>query len=112
MMTTMAALVGTLPITLGLGARALKHAVRALGLAAGYGLVRVAPANALHYARALHLYGELPQHAEPAGRRLQATPEPAATMSCYSLAQYFHQQQHHALTMAATNENTKPGTSQ
>ena len=55
MMTTMAALVGTLPIALGLGAGA--EARRPLGLAVVGGLRRVADADALHHAGVLPLHG-------------------------------------------------------
>ena len=53
MMTTMAALMGTLPIALGLGAGG--EARRPLGLAVVGGLHRVAAAHALHHAGHLSL---------------------------------------------------------
>ena len=59
MMTTMAALMGTLPIALGLGAGG--EARRPLGLAVVGGLVVSQIADALHHAGVLHLHGALPQ---------------------------------------------------
>ena len=58
MMTTMAALMGTLPIALGLGAGG--EARRPLGLAVVGGLRRLAGADALHHAGDLHLLRALP----------------------------------------------------
>jgi len=71
MMTTMAALVGTLPIALGLGAGA--EARRPLGVARGRRADGVAVADALYYAGDLYLPGAaaiLAAHAGAGGAEL------------------------------------------
>ena len=58
MMTTMAALMGTLPIALGWGAGAESR--QPLGLAVVGGLARLAGTDALHHAGGLYLSREVP----------------------------------------------------
>ena len=55
MMTTLAAILGTLPIALGTGAGAELR--QPLGVAVVGGLMHVAAADALHHARRLHHHG-------------------------------------------------------
>ena len=55
MMTTMAAMMGTLPIALGMGAGAESR--RPLGLCVAGGLAVLAASDALHHAGDLHLHG-------------------------------------------------------
>ena len=70
MMTTMAALFGTLPIALGAGAGAESR--RPLGLAVVGGLAGFAVADALHHARDLSLHGIVPGLAAPPPRKANA----------------------------------------
>ena len=77
MMTTMAALVGTLPIALGYGAGA--EARRPLGLAVVGGLRRVAVAHAVHHADLLRVHragahAPVQQEKGPHGARARACP--------------------------------------
>ena len=59
MMTTMAALMGTLPIAIGLGAGGSSR--RPLGVAVVGGLVLLAVPDSLHNAGVLHLHGSVPR---------------------------------------------------
>ncbi|HTB16993.1 MAG TPA: efflux RND transporter permease subunit [Bryobacteraceae bacterium] len=78
MMTTMAALVGTLPIALGLGAGS--EARRPLGLAVVGGLV-VSQLLTLYITPVFYIYMESFRSMRTRRKTFQATPEPAATMS-------------------------------
>ena len=75
MMTTMAALVGTLPIALGLGAGAESR--RPLGLAVVGGLRRVAAADALHHAGLLRLHRGRPCPPDASSSRKGASGSPS-----------------------------------
>ena len=74
MMTTMAALVGTLPIAMGLGAGAESR--QPLGLAVVGGLHRLADADALHHAGVLPVPGRLrgPPVTKGGGGRCRVAP--------------------------------------
>ena len=84
MMTTMAALMGTLPIALGHGAGAESR--RPLGLAVVGGLLLLADPHALHHAGDLHLLRRAPAAARPAegegaGQGAGREPAPAGAMA-------------------------------
>ena len=71
MMTTMAALVGTLPIALGLGAGAESR--RPLGSGSGRRLAGVAATDALHHARLLRLHRGRPCPSDASSPRARAS---------------------------------------
>ena len=68
MMTTMAALMGTLPIAMGLGAGS--EARRPLGLAVVGGTGGFAAPDALHHSGGLHLHGRVPRQVRQAWRQV------------------------------------------
>ena len=72
MMTTMAALVGTLPIALGFGAGAESR--RPLGLAVVGGLLGLAAADALHHAGLLRVYRGSAAEARPQAAACRTAP--------------------------------------
>ena len=95
MMTTMAALMGTLPIALGLGAGA--EARKPLGPGGGGRAARVAGADALHHARGLHLPRAVPglaapgpAPAPPAWRDRRTWPRHAVARRVSGEGQYLH----------------------
>ena len=70
MMTTMAALMGTLPIALGFGAGAESRRPLGLAVVGGPGLFAIS--HSLHHAGILHLYGSL---SEKVGHAPRAKPK-------------------------------------
>ena len=78
MMTTMAALLGALPIALGYGAGG--EARRPLGLAVVGGLFVLAVDDAVSDAGRLHLHGAI---VRDAGRSLQAAPRKTSRRRCW-----------------------------
>ncbi|HEY6298490.1 MAG TPA: efflux RND transporter permease subunit [Candidatus Binatus sp.] len=69
MMTKMAALMGTLPIAIGLGAGAGGSSRPPLGVAVVGGLFFSQFNDALHHAGLLHLYGSVPRAVQSVARR-------------------------------------------